>query len=162
MTAADLEELKAGLQVAQLFFLSTFVAPTLVYYSTEPRADRRFPATISWTIRRGTSKFLHHALWLAGWACVINALQRSGETRAWVAFALFMVSVGIVAVVLSPIGFSERMDTIHNAASAAYMLLHIPWFTPWRIPWLPYQLGTVPWQTKSLSMPLPRLAWPNS
>jgi hypothetical protein len=54
-----------------------------------------------------------------------------------------MVSVGIVAVVLSPIGCSERMDAIHYAASAAYTLLHIPWMGPdaWRIPWMPYQLG---------------------
>jgi hypothetical protein len=143
MTAANFEELKAGLQIAQIFFLSTFVLPTLVYYSVDPSSDRRFPATISWTIRRGAAKVIHHLLWLAGWACVIYALRRGGETQGWVIFAVFMVAVGIVAVVLSPIGCSERMDAIHYAASAAYTLLHIPWMGPdaWRIPWMPYQLG---------------------
>ena len=129
MTAANFEELKAGLQIAQIFFLSTFVLPTLVYYSVDPSSDRRFPATISWTIRRGAAKVIHHLLWLAGWACVIYALRRGGETQGWVIFAVFMVA--------------ERMDAIHYAASAAYTLLHIPWMGPdaWRIPWMPYQLG---------------------
>jgi len=125
------------LRAAQLFFLATSVFPTLAYYLG---AERTFPATISWTIRAGWPKRLHHLLWLAGWACTACAVGRV-DTAAGLILCAAMVSTGAVAVVLAPIGASARTDRIHHAASLAYILLHIPWFTRWCIPWLPFQAG---------------------
>lgn len=42
---------------------------------------------------------------------------------------------------MAPIGASARTDRIHHAASLAYILLHIPWFTRWCIPFVPFQAG---------------------
>ena len=134
-------ELEAGLRTAQGFFLATLILPAAVFYGIDPSSDRKFPATISWQIRRGTPKILHHITWLAGWGWVLDTLRRIGEARVWLIFAVIMVSVGVVAVVLAPVDGSKRQDAVHYAASAAYIVLHIPWMSRWRIPHLPYQLG---------------------
>jgi hypothetical protein len=127
----------ADLRDAQRFFLSTFALPTLAYYLG---AERTFPATISWTIRAGWPKWLHHVLWLSGWAYTVRAVSRA-ETAAGLVLCAVMVAVGVVAVVLAPIGISARTDRVHNAASLVYILLHIPWFTRWCVPVMPYQAG---------------------
>ena len=127
----------ADLRDAQQFFLATFALPTLAYYLG---AERTFPATISWTIRAGWPKWLHHVLWLSGWAYTVRAVSRA-ETAAGLVLCVVMVAVGVVAVVLAPIGISARTDHVHNAASLVYILLHIPWFTRWCVPVMPYQAG---------------------
>lgn len=127
----------ADLRVAQRFFLAASAVPPLAYYLGR---ERTFPATISWTIRSGWSKWMHHVLWLSGWYCTARAVSEV-EGRAGLGLCVVMVCVGVVAVMLAPIGFSKRLDCIHYAASLAYILLHIPWFRKWCIPVLPYQAG---------------------
>lgn len=128
---------RADLRAAQQLFLATWALPTLAYYLGRERA---FPATISWTIRVGWPKLLHHVLWLSGWACTARGVSEA-EGQTGLGLCAAMVSVGVVAVVLAPIGRSQQQDHIHHAASLAYIILHIPWFHRWCIPFMPYQAG---------------------
>lgn len=127
----------ADLQDAQRFFLAACALPTLAYYLG---AERTFPTTISWTIRAGWPKWLHHVLWLSGWSFTVRAVSRA-ETADGIVLCVVMVAVGVVAVVLAPIGISARTDRVHYASSLVYIMLHIPWFTRWCVPVLPYQAG---------------------
>ena len=80
-----------------------------------------WPATISFTIRRGAPRFLHHALWLAGWFVTATAIARSGTS---VAFCAQMVATGVVSVIIFPVGRGVKSDQVHVAGATLYILDH--------------------------------------
>ena len=53
------------IRAKRLFILSS-VLPPLVYYYLNPKG--KFPATISYQIRKGPARVLHRFLWIGGWA----------------------------------------------------------------------------------------------
>ena len=127
-------------QTGQNFFYYTFWVPAVVYYFFDPDSDRRFPATISHTIRCGPAKWTHHALWLSGWACVLTGMRLAGEALLWQAFAWQMVLTGVAAIVVFPVGESALGNAVHYAASLAYMVDHAPMMVRWEMTW-PHQTG---------------------
>lgn len=110
------------LQIAQALFHLTMIVPTFIYYFTKiVDFHPRFPATISWTIRQGPNKWLHHALWLCGWTFVLKSLWLRPLAFS---FASQMVLVGVVATMLAPCGHSSLMDQVHYVAAALYISNH--------------------------------------
>jgi len=121
----------ASLRSGQLFFYATFVVPTVLYdYRCGPDQVPRFPATIRFTIRAGLPKWTHHAIWFAGWHCVLTSLARR---PLGLLFASQMVATGMVATMLAPCGHSRALDLVHYASALAYMLDHIAMLAYWRM-----------------------------
>jgi hypothetical protein len=79
--------LTQGLVSSQRWFVACFVLSPCVYYFLDPYSDNRFPATISWTIRKGIPKWTQHFLWGMGWGSALLAMHHSGQVRAATASA---------------------------------------------------------------------------
>jgi hypothetical protein len=62
-------------------------------------------------------------VWLAGWSQVASVMYRAGD-HFGLCFLAFMVSTGIVAVVLCPVGVSSKHDAVHYVAAGLYMVDH--------------------------------------
>ena len=125
------------MRTGQLCFYATFVVPTLIYYCApawlRPDPSPRFPATISYTIRRGLPKWVHHTIWLGGWHCVLGA--HAGPARPLGrAFLCQMVATGVVATVLAPCGHTVPLDALHYLGAFFYMVDHIALLRYWRMP----------------------------
>ena len=78
-TRADLTDIAVS---QALFHISMLLPPFLYWVCRTPDADPRFPATISWTIRRGTPKTVQHVCWLAGWLNLSPVLARDWRVLA--------------------------------------------------------------------------------
>ena len=63
-----------------------------------------------------------------------------GESLARQLMALQMLTSGILAIVVYPIGKSEKGDFWHHLFSLVYMLNHFPLLNRWNIPMF-YQMG---------------------
>lgn len=122
LPASDRERL---LIRAQILFQASVFLPAFVYYGCHipDGTDTRFPATISWSIRRGAPKYLQHGLWLAGWYNVCTAIVAAGD-YVGLTFAVVMVCTGVVGVVICPVGASTWQDICHYVAAALYMVDH--------------------------------------
>ena len=126
------EEEYGDLFKGQCFFYLCFVLPTFVYYVAKvPDPRPRFPATISWTIRKGPAKWCHHFLWSVGWAYVLRAFW---NRPLGLIFATQMAATGVVAIVLAPCGHTKLMDTVHYTTAAVYIFDHVPLFYYLRVP----------------------------
>ena len=55
--------------------------PLALYLEFEPR-PRKWPITISWTIRRGVPKLAHHTCWVLGWLLFVFAASRARDVLA--------------------------------------------------------------------------------
>ena len=93
----------------------------LLYHLVDP--DAVFPATISFSIRRGAPRYLHHALWLGGWCATTLAVRRAGSATD-VAFCCQMVVTGMVVVIFAPVGRGVKTDMVHTASAALYIFDH--------------------------------------
>jgi len=120
------------LRTAQLCFYGCFIFPTAAYYCGGCDALPRFPATISWTIRAGLPKHVHHVLWLSGWFHVIMALGLSGRHLGF-AFSTQMMVTGIISIIFCPTGHNQVQDNIHHLTALMYMLDHLFLFYYWKI-----------------------------
>ena len=69
LTARDEELLRS----ARRLYHACSVVPCLLYYLRTSESPTKFPATISFTIRKGVPRWTHHALWLAGWVLRLTA-----------------------------------------------------------------------------------------
>jgi hypothetical protein len=133
-TRADLTDIAVS---QALFHISMLLPPFLYWVCRTPDADPRFPATISWTIRRGTPKTVQHVCWLAGWLNLSPVLARDWRVLA---FAAQMVLTGCAAICVCPVGVSRSFDMVHYVGSLAYMLDHIILFHVLDVP-AGYQRG---------------------
>ena len=114
----------------RLFVLSSVLPPFFYYGGT---GTKKFPATISFTIRKGVPRFVHHALWIAGWYKMSKVVRGAGN-RMTKLFALQMFATGITSVVLCPLGKSETRNRIHAITAAMYMLDHFVLFDLFKTP----------------------------
>lgn len=117
-----------AIRSAKHLFLLSFFIPPLAYYTKGipffEDSDQKFPATISWTIRRGLPKYLHHLFWINGWVLMLRMLVRrffaarsqSAKKAAWkvLVFGLQMFCTGVVSIVLYPVGQNNgQNDRVH-------------------------------------------------
>ena len=117
----------------RLFVLSS-VLPPIFYYGMRQKGEvKKIPATISFTIRRGLPRFVHHTLWIAGWYKMSKVMRGAGN-RLTKLFALQMFATGIVSVVLCPLGKSEKKNRIHAITAALYMIDHFVLFDLFKTP----------------------------
>ncbi|KAL1495214.1 hypothetical protein AB1Y20_017078 [Prymnesium parvum] len=103
-------------------FHCCWLLPLALYLLTDPQP--KLPASISWTIRRGAPRAVHHAAWLLGWLLLARVLLARGDLAVRLFFAQ-MLATGVIGVILFPLGRSPRADRIHWCASLAYMCDHI-------------------------------------
>lgn len=108
---------------AQRLFISTSAVPLLLYYLRLSEPVPLFPATISWTIRKGVPRWTHHSLWLAGWAVFLSVFLKRGDVRLKI-FALQMFATGFICVILCPIGRGGLQEKVHAVTAGVYMADH--------------------------------------
>ena len=115
----------SSIGLASSIFQGAWLLPLLLYAALEP-SPRRFPMSISWTIRKGTPRLLHHSCWLGGWALFLATLVRSGD---WIVagFSMQMFATGAIAVILCPLGTGR--DRVHWLAALAYIADHAVMFS---------------------------------
>eukprot|EP00658_Telonema_sp_P-2_P060780 TRINITY_DN49601_c0_g1_i2.p1 TRINITY_DN49601_c0_g1~~TRINITY_DN49601_c0_g1_i2.p1 ORF type:complete len:241 (+),score=53.93 TRINITY_DN49601_c0_g1_i2:50-724(+) len=112
------------LRTARNWFHASQFLPLVLYYLGSSERPTKFPATISFTIRKGLPKWIHHLIWLRGWAHFYAILRRRGSASLR-AFCLQMVATGVVCTFICAIGQSEKMDKVHFLTAGLYMLDHI-------------------------------------
>jgi len=111
--------------LARNLFHLTAILPPCLYYFSRFGVDNppKFPATISYTIRAGLPKWLHHLIWSSGWFAMYGLFHRYGDTRLRV-FALQMFCTGVVTTAVCSLGKSKLHDQIHSLGACLYMLDH--------------------------------------
>jgi len=113
------------LRAAQTYFVVAQFLPQAVYFLGFG-ADRDkpvFPATISFTIRDGLPKQLHHLFWVIGWLH-IAALMR--KAKAALQFRTLMMFLnGVFGVVIYNLSFNKSRNRLHGLFAAIYMVEHI-------------------------------------
>lgn len=119
LTARDEELLRS----ARRLYHACSVVPCLLYYLRTSESPTKFPATISFTIRKGVPRWTHHALWLAGWACMGRVFQSAGSA-ATRRFAAAMFATGIWTTFIFRLGGGLLSDAAHLLGAAAYMVDH--------------------------------------
>jgi len=112
----------ATIELARNVFQASWIVPLGLYFALEPQ-PRRWPITISWTIRRGVPKLAHHACWISGWLLFVAAAWHAGDLLIS-AFIVSMFLTGALAIILCPIGQSPLQDKVHWVASLIYMCDH--------------------------------------
>ena len=122
LTPADL----AQIGLARNLFQASWAVPLACYFLVEPR-PLRFPMSISWTIRRGLPRWVHHASWLAGWSIFAAALVRAGNAFV-TTFSLQMFATGALTVILCPLSGRKLQDAIHWLSALIYMADHVVMF----------------------------------
>ena len=108
--------------LARDVFQAAWIVPLALYLEFEPR-PRKWPITISWTIRRGVPKLAHHTCWVLGWLLFVFAASRARDVLVS-AFLAQMFVTGFLAVILCPVGVSPLQDKIHWIASLLYIADH--------------------------------------
>mmetsp|Transcript_125404 Transcript_125404/g.287255 ORF Transcript_125404/g.287255 Transcript_125404/m.287255 type:complete len:192 (+) Transcript_125404:19-594(+) len=108
LTRADV---RSVVLARNLFHASTFV-PLALYHLKLSDDCPKFPATISYSIRKGVPRVAHHVLWLMGWAVMIKLFRKRGDRWARY-FAAQMISTGILAVIVCPLGQSAFRNKVH-------------------------------------------------
>lgn len=120
LTLEDVQMIK----MARLLFHTASVVPPMFYYFLAPFEYPKFPATISFTIRKGPSQKAQLLLWTAGWACMGKVLKSAGSK--WVQrFSAQMWLTGIWTTVLFRLGRDPLSDVAHFFGAGAYMADHI-------------------------------------
>ena len=128
------------LKLARLFFHGCSVLPAVVYYGIGVRHRRRpssnatlargidtppkFPASISFTIRKGLPRYTQFVLWAAGWSCLGNVIYKHGSTSLR-RFLLHMIGTGLWTTQLFPLGNGALSDAAHFLGAGIYMVEHI-------------------------------------
>jgi hypothetical protein len=129
LTALDV----ADVAKARDIFNGMTVVTTALYYLGTSESAPKFPATISWTIRKGLPKKVNHLLWTWGWWTMYGVFARAGDGLSLL-FILQMFATGIVTTCLAPVGQGGGwLDQVHFVGALLYMLDHIVLF---------YYLGT--------------------
>lgn len=123
LSAVDVE----SIILARDFFNALLLITTALYY-VGASEDPKFPATISWTVRKGLPKYVHHVVWALGWKLMSNVFENSGDPFA-VWFSRQMIVTGVVTTWVAPVGRNAVWsDTVHFWGALLYMIDHIVLF----------------------------------
>ena len=119
-----------------LFHTSSILAIVLYYSNIHKEVNddghhyhrtnmKKFPASISYTIRRGIPQKVHFMVWITGWYYMLRAIRNSGSKRLQL-FAKQMLTTGIWTVTVCRLGQnSPLMDAFHFGGAGLYMIQHI-------------------------------------
>ncbi|GBG32832.1 Hypothetical Protein FCC1311_090572 [Hondaea fermentalgiana] len=120
-TAMDARQLA----LSQRYFLMAQWVPCAMYYAglggDKPAV---FPATISFTIRKGWPKWAHHVLWTMGWLKVALLVRKARTDVKLRTLGTYVH--GLFAVVIFHLSADERRNKLHGIFAALYMAEH--WF----------------------------------
>lgn len=118
-----------------LFHLCSILPPLAYYFGRGSLAvDRppKFPATISFTIRKGLPKKIQTVLWTAGWVLMYRVIHRRTKPIAphtqpslLRRYCLQMIGTGVWTTEVFRLGTSDPADVCHFLGAAKYMLDHI-------------------------------------
>mmetsp|Transcript_27606 Transcript_27606/g.38837 ORF Transcript_27606/g.38837 Transcript_27606/m.38837 type:complete len:321 (-) Transcript_27606:2120-3082(-) len=123
LTSQDAKELK----LARFLFHSCSVLPALVYYMGTVERPAKFPATISFTIRKGLPKHLQTLLWVSGWVYMARIIKRAGSIRIQ-KFCTKMFLTGVWTTQIFRLGQGQLSDVAHFWGALIYMLDHAALF----------------------------------
>jgi len=123
LTTQDVQKLK----FARSLFHSCSVLPALLYYMGTVERPAKFPATISFTIRKGLPKHVQTLLWVSGWTTMGRIIQRAGS-KFIRKFCLKMFLTGVWTTQLFRLGQGPLSDVAHFGGAAIYMLDHAALF----------------------------------
>lgn len=119
-----------ALRTAQLCFLCAITLPPTIYYSSMgPDDPPAFPASISYTIRKGRPYSAFSVLWPVGWALKLQVVYRLGSVPSRIFFTQ-MFATGVVLCLICTIGSSDEANGAHDVAALFYMVDHFValWF----------------------------------
>lgn len=119
LTESDVAQLRLARNV---FHLSSIVSAVL-YYLKFSESKPKFPATISWTIRKGSPKWAQHVIWATGWLLMYRVLHRAGDALVK-AFAKQMFATGVICTWFAALDQHPLLDKLHFATAGLYMADH--------------------------------------
>ena len=93
------------------------------YYGGASDAKPKFPATISWTIRKGVPRACHHCFWIAGWLLLLTPLQKRAS-NLHKAFSVTFFLWGMSACMIYELGRSKNANHKHVVSAGVFMALH--------------------------------------
>lgn len=117
------EEDVAQMRLARDIFHLGAIVPPILYYLRFSEAKPKFPATISWTIRKGYPKRVQHIIWSTGWLLMYRVLRRAGDAFIK-AFAKQMFATGVVCTWIAALDQNAILDKVHFATAGLYMFDH--------------------------------------
>jgi len=115
-----------------IFHASSVVTPLLYYAKAGTVVDTppKFPATISYTIRKGLPKQVHFLMCIAGWAAMFPVLRRC--STPWVqCFFAQMLLLGLWATQIFPLNNNNGLvpefvnDVCHFFGAVAYLVYQV-------------------------------------
>jgi hypothetical protein len=121
LTERDLSDL----QRARRLFLAGIALPPLLYYSGASERPTKFPATISFTIRKGLPSYVGFALWLGGWYNMGRTFHRPRCPAFVRRFSTQMFATGVWLHVFRLGMGSLGYDAAHFLGAIFYMLDHL-------------------------------------
>ena len=111
------------IRARNLFQLSSLV-PFVLYYLRTSESDTKFPATISFTIRKGPPKVAFAVLWAMGWSIMFRVFRRVGVGSL---FGAQMFLTGVLSTLVCSLGqntLGRLTDSVHFFSAALYMVDH--------------------------------------
>lgn len=120
LTTEDIRVMK----LARFFFHSCSIAAPLLYYMGTVERPCKFPATISFTIRKGPPKHAQMLIWGLGWALMGKIIRRRGS-KILQNFCANMFLTGIWTTILFRLGRDKLSDVCHFFGAGVYMFDHV-------------------------------------
>uniref|UniRef100_A0A6S8AS38 Uncharacterized protein n=1 Tax=Aplanochytrium stocchinoi TaxID=215587 RepID=A0A6S8AS38_9STRA len=118
----------AQIRKARDYFHLTSLIPLILYYLKTSEERTKFPATISFTIRKGIPRAAHHVLWLLGWYSMYDVFHRAGSRFSRL-FAIQMWVTGVICTFICQLGQGKLSDAIHFVTATMYMIDHVVLFS---------------------------------
>jgi hypothetical protein len=115
-----------GIQRARFLFHSCSILPPLIYYWGKTTEDKptKFPASISFTIRKGAPQRAQLLLWTAGWIYMFRIIRQAGSDVLQ-KFSIKMFLTGVWTTVVFRLGGNHFSNMIHFFGAGWYMVDHI-------------------------------------
>ena len=86
---------------------------------------KKFPASISYTIRRGVPQRVHFMVWMTGWYYMLRAIRNAGSNKLR-QFSKYMLSTGIFSITFCRLGQNSKLiDGLHFGSAGIYMIQHV-------------------------------------
>ena len=115
------------IKLARLLFHSCSVIPAILYYAGTVERPPKFPATISYTIRKGWPQKAQLILWMSGWACMFRVIKQRSSSLIR-KFCTQMFWTGVWTTCVFKVGRGPISDKCHFVGAATYMLDHMVLF----------------------------------